>query len=251
MKDVMYSSRVPLQKEKWILQSLTLYCVASWCLLLKITWSRSKAMTFSWQSMIYMKEHKGRNPTASTSPLWVMSWYPSSWAFTHIWHGHAETACSKGNQGRGGLLWINPTVRTHLIRGNIYNPVFASPLHALQRRQRGLCPCVPGQHFLVCLFSTVEVSKLQKKSNKLRPSKRLLLSDNRSDHLASNSSAKWKITIVWFYFADRSCRLSGPHTEVLWAPRDGSSPQHPRMGSGWGTLCEPPKTRFGWQGAPK
>lgn len=73
---------------------------------------------------------------------------------------------------------------------------------------------------LLCLFSKVEVSKLQSKQQ-LRPSKSLLLKWQWV-YLSSNSGIKWKITILWFCFADRSCLLPGPHTELLWAPREGS-----------------------------
>lgn len=59
------------------------------------------------------------------------------------------------------------------------------------------------------------------------------------------ASAKWKITILRFYFVDWCCFPSGPHTELHWAPREGSlATAQPGMGSNWGSL-RATQNRFG------
>lgn len=71
--------------------------------------------------------HKGKNPTAFTPPLWVIFWYPSSWAFTHVWPWTRRNYKQRRkSRERRAAFEINPTVQIPLLSGKYYDPVFAS-----------------------------------------------------------------------------------------------------------------------------
>lgn len=93
----------------------------------------------------------------------------------------------------------------------------------------------------LCLFSKVEVSKLQNSSNV--GLQNTCSSMTKCDRLASTTSAERKITLPWFCFAERSRLLPRPHTQKRWGCH-----RSPRGGTGsWAWRPrEPPQTYSGW-----
>lgn len=89
-------------------------------------------------------------------------------------------------------------------------------LHALQWRQWVLFTSARAASSLVCSFSKLEASDNKANSN---PGLQNPCSSVATGLQASNSSAKRKITILWFYFVGWSSFPSGPHTELLRVPR--------------------------------
>lgn len=157
--------------------------------------------------------HEWRNPTAFTFPL------------THVLVSlimglHRDLALdTKETQGQKGCFWDKSHSTDFFVTWKGLWPSLRLLLRPL-KTVWVVCTGARAAISLLCLFSKVEVSKLQSKQQ-LRPSKSLLLKWQWV-YLSSNSGIKWKITILWFCFADRSCLLPGPHTELLWAPREGS-----------------------------
>lgn len=198
-------------------------------------WTRNKVTTFGKRVCF-----TGRNPTAFTSPLWVMFWCPSSRAFTHTW---AWTNCNSMQRGKPGVRGHCSWEKSHSMDSSTKRKVLwsgARPRLCALKTAWVVCTCV-REFSPLCLFSKVEVSKLQNSSNV--GLQNTCSSMTKCDRLASTTSAERKITLPWFCFAERSRLLPRPHTQKRWGCH--RSPRG-RTGSWAWRPREPPQTYFGW-----
>lgn len=210
---MVYPSRVPFQKTpqiKIILPSAALCSVASWCLLLRIAWTRNKAVTFE-KSMIYPTEGIPQHLCLLCESCFGIPCPGPSYTFGP---GHAGVACNKGSQGRGGLLLREITAQIPSLSGKHYDPAFTS-CYTVWREDSVGCA-------YMCQGSIFSCGGLKTTRKAVTWAFQIFAPQWQHGSLASNSSIKWKIAVLWFHFADQSCLPLGTHTELLWAPREGS-----------------------------
>lgn len=155
--------------------------------------------------------------------------------------------CWNDLQGRG--FWDNSSGQTPSLSGKYSHPAFA-PCYLHCSEGSGLCSQVPGQHLLLC----VHLGNWRPQTTKQTATQvfKILAHQWQWMYQASNSRAKWKITVLWFYFVDWSRFPSGHTHRTALSSKRRVIPQHSQ---GWAVtgerLSEPPKTCLGWQSAPK
>lgn len=135
-----------------------------------------------------------------------MLWYP--WSVT------SRNVEMTGKERRAAFETVPQDKLPHWVGSINIQPL--PPVHALQWRQ-WVVFTAPGQRLLLC----VHLANWRPQTTKQTAPQvfKIFAPQWQWVYQASNSSAKWKITILWFYFVGWSRFPSGPHTELLWAPR--------------------------------
>lgn len=126
--------------------------------------------------------------------------------------------------------------------GSILILIFA-PCYMHCSEGSGLCSQVSEQHLLLC----VHLANWRPQTTRQTATRvfKILPPQWQWIHQVSNSSAKWKITVLWFYFVDWSRFPSGHTQNCTELQEKGHPTAQPGMGSDWGKALRATQNMFG------